>query len=73
MQTVTVSSSYRIAIPKGFREKHNVKPGAKYILMSIGDRIEMVPEKNIEDLHGILPGMNSDPERDKGLETVYAR
>ncbi len=65
MQTVTVSSTYRIAIPKPIREKHNVKPGTKFILMSIGDRIEMVPEKKIEDLHGILEGMDTDPGRDK--------
>jgi len=35
------------------------------ILMSIGDRIEMVPERKIEDLQGVLAGMDSDPEREK--------
>ncbi|MCP4219808.1 MAG: AbrB/MazE/SpoVT family DNA-binding domain-containing protein [bacterium] len=65
MQTVTVSSSYRISIPKKFREKHHMVPGAKFILLSVGDRIEMVPEKDIESLHGILAGMDSEPERDK--------
>ncbi|MCP4153608.1 MAG: AbrB/MazE/SpoVT family DNA-binding domain-containing protein [bacterium] len=65
MQTVTLSSQYRIAIPKPIRERHNLKPGEKFILMSIGDRIEMVPEKNMEDLQGVLAGMDADPEREK--------
>jgi hypothetical protein len=45
--------------------KHNIKPGEKMILMSIGDRIEMVPERKIEDLQGVLAGMDSDPNREK--------
>jgi len=65
MQSVTISSSYRIAIPRQLRIKHNIKPGEKMILMSIGDRIEMVPERKIEDLQGVLAGMDSDPEREK--------
>ena len=65
MQTVTVSSKYQIAIPKQMREKHNVKPGVKFILMSVGDRIEMIPEKKIEDLRGALPGIDTDPNREK--------
>jgi AbrB family looped-hinge helix DNA binding protein len=65
MQTVTISPKYQIAIPKQIREKHNIKPGERLILMSIGDRIEMVPEKKIEDLQGVLAGMDTDPEREK--------
>lgn len=65
MQTVTISPKYQIAIPRQLREKHNIKPGERFILLSIGDRIEMVPEKKIEDLHGILSGMDSDPGREK--------
>ena len=65
MQTVTISSKYQIAIPKQIREKHNLKPGEKFILMSIGNRIEMIPEKKIEDLRGVLSGMDSDPGREK--------
>jgi len=65
MQTVTISSKYQIAIPKQIREKHNLKPGERFILMSIGDRIEMIPEKKMEDLRGALSGMDSDPGREK--------
>jgi AbrB family looped-hinge helix DNA binding protein len=65
MQTVTISPKYQIVIPKQIREKHNIKPGERFILMSIGDRVEMIPEKKMEDLHGILTGMDADPEREK--------
>ena len=65
MQTVTISSKYQIAIPKSIRERHRIKPGERFILISIGDRIEMVPERKMEDLQGILPGMDTDPGRVK--------
>jgi AbrB family looped-hinge helix DNA binding protein len=65
MQTVTISSKYQIAIPKQIRERHNLKPGERFILMSIGDRIEMIPEKKMEDLRGVLSGMDTDPGREK--------
>jgi AbrB family looped-hinge helix DNA binding protein len=65
MQTVTISSKYQIAIPKQIREKHNLKPGERFILISIGDRIEMIPEKKMEDLRGVLSGMDTDPGREK--------
>jgi AbrB family looped-hinge helix DNA binding protein len=65
MQTVTISPKYQIAIPKQIRERHRIKPGERFILMSVGDRIEMVPERKMEDLQGVLAGMDSDPEREK--------
>jgi len=65
MQTVTISSKYQVVIPRQIREKHNLKPGEKFILMSIGDRIEMIPEKKMDDLRGVLSGMDTDPGREK--------
>jgi AbrB family looped-hinge helix DNA binding protein len=65
MQTVTISSKYQVVIPRQIREKHNLKPGEKFILMSIGDRIEMIPEKKMNDLRGVLSGMDTDPGREK--------
>ncbi len=65
METVTMSPNYRIVIPRQLREKHNLKPGGKFILMSIGDRIEMIPQQDMADLRGVLSGMDTDPEREK--------
>ena len=65
MQTVTISSKYQVVIPRQIREKHNLKPGEKFILMSIGDRIEMIPERKMDELRGVLSGMDTDPGREK--------
>lgn len=65
MQTVTMSSKYQVVIPRQIREKHNLKPGEKFILMSIGDRIEMIPERKMDELRGVLSGMDTDPGREK--------
>ncbi len=65
MRAVTISPKYQIAIPKQIREKHNIKPGERFILVSVGDRIELVPERKMEDLQGVLAGMDADPRREK--------
>ncbi|MGE5342634.1 MAG: AbrB/MazE/SpoVT family DNA-binding domain-containing protein [Candidatus Omnitrophota bacterium] len=62
---VNLSTSYQISIPKEIREKQNMKPGERFILMTIGDRIELIPEKKIDDLFGVLSGMDTDPEREE--------
>lgn len=59
MQRVTVSGKYQIKIPKPLREFHNIKPGGKFILMSIGNRIAMIPKRKKEDLRGALPRMDA--------------
>jgi AbrB family looped-hinge helix DNA binding protein len=65
MQTVTMSSKYQIVIPREIREKHQLKPGKKFIVMSIGDRIELVPEKSMKEMRGILRGMDTDIDRER--------
>jgi AbrB family looped-hinge helix DNA binding protein len=65
VQTVTISSKYQVVIPRQIREKHKLKPGEKFILMSIGDRIEMIPERKMDELRGVLSGMDTDPGREK--------
>lgn len=65
MLSVTISPKYQVSLPRQIRERHNIKPGERFIMMSVGDRIEMVPEKKIEDMRGVLSGMDSDNGREK--------
>lgn len=65
MQTVTISSKYQISIPKKIREEQDIKPGQRFIIVSVGDRIEMVRERKMEDLRGILPGLDTSLDRER--------
>jgi AbrB family looped-hinge helix DNA binding protein len=65
MDTVTISSKYQMVIPRAIREKWNVKPGQKVRLIVYGNRLEVVPVRNIKEARGFLKGMSSDIERDE--------
>ena len=65
MDTVTISSKYQMVIPREIREKWNVKPGQKVRLIIIGNRLEVVPVRDIKEARGFLKGMSSDIERDE--------
>lgn len=65
MDTVTISSKYQMVIPRAIREKWNVKPGQKVRMIIIGNRLEVVPVRDIKEARGFLKGMGSDIEREE--------
>jgi AbrB family looped-hinge helix DNA binding protein len=65
MDTVTISSKYQMVIPRSIREKWNVKPGQKVRLIVYGNRLEVVPVRNIKEARGFLKGMGSDIDREE--------
>lgn len=65
MDTVTISSKYQVVIPRAIREKWNVKPGQKVRFIIYGNRLEIVPVRDIKTARGFLQGMSSDIERDE--------
>ncbi|MFZ5909430.1 MAG: AbrB/MazE/SpoVT family DNA-binding domain-containing protein [Chloroflexota bacterium] len=65
MDTVTLSPKYQVVIPRAIREKWNVKPGQKVRFIIYGNRLEIVPVRDIKSARGFLKGMSSDIERDE--------
>jgi AbrB family looped-hinge helix DNA binding protein len=65
MDTVTISSKYQMVIPRAIREKWNIKPGQKVRLIIIGNRLEVVPVRDIKSARGFLKGMSSEIEREE--------
>ncbi len=65
MDTVTISSKYQVVIPRAIREKWNVKPGQKVRFIIYGNRLEIVPVRDIKEARGFLKGMGSDIEREE--------
>ena len=64
MDTVTISSKYQVVIPRAIREKWNVKPGQKVRFIIYGNRLEIVPVRDIKSARGFLKGMSSTIERE---------
>jgi len=65
MDTVTISSKYQMVIPRAIREKWNIKPGQKVRLIIVGNRLEVVPVRDIKSARGFLKGMSTDIEREE--------
>ena len=65
MDTVTISSKFQMVIPRAIREKWNIKPGQKVRLIVYGNRLEVVPVRDIKEARGFLRGMSSDIEREE--------
>ncbi|MDF1590786.1 MAG: AbrB/MazE/SpoVT family DNA-binding domain-containing protein [Desulfobacterales bacterium] len=64
MQSVTVSPKYQVVIPKIIREALNLRPGQKMQVIEYAGRIELIPERDIKELRGILKGINTEFRRE---------
>ncbi|MBE9547044.1 MAG: AbrB/MazE/SpoVT family DNA-binding domain-containing protein [Proteobacteria bacterium] len=65
MQTVTVSPKYQVVIPKAVRESLQLRPGQKMQVIEYEGRIELIPERDINELRGFLKGINTEFEREE--------
>ena len=64
MPEVTVSPKYQVVIPKEIREEMAIKPGQKVQMMIFKGNIVLVPLRPIEELRGLLKGIDTTVERD---------
>lgn len=58
MEPVTVSSKYRIVIPREIREQFNIQPGQAMQFFLVDGRIELVPVLPIQSLRGRYKGLD---------------
>ena len=65
MTTVSLSPKYQVVIPKEVREKMRLNSGIKLEVIAHADRIELIPVKPIQELRGVLKGMNTIIKRAK--------
>jgi AbrB family looped-hinge helix DNA binding protein len=66
--TVTVSSKYQVVIPKDVRDRLKIRPGQKVEAFALAGRIELVPVRPIQELRGILRGVDAPFEREPDRE-----
>ena len=65
MDAVTVSPKYQIVIPRSVRERMNIHPGERMQVITLGDRIELIPVRPMRSMRGFLKGLDPRFERDK--------
>ena len=64
MLSVKVSPKYQVVIPKEIRESLHLVPGQQMQVVQYENRIEFIPERDIEELEGFLKGINTSFKRD---------
>jgi len=65
MTTVTLSTKYQMVVPKEVRRRLNLRPGKKYQVISYGECIEFVPVRKIQEMRGVLKGVDTRIQREK--------
>ena len=65
MDVVTISSTFRVVIPRAVRERLDLRPGQKLQAMVYDDRIELVPLRPARSLRGFLHGIDTTVRRDE--------
>ncbi|HWX43617.1 MAG TPA: AbrB/MazE/SpoVT family DNA-binding domain-containing protein [Blastocatellia bacterium] len=64
METVTVSSDFRVEIPRTARESLGIQPGQRIQILLYNDRIEFIPIKPITEMRGFLEGIDTTVDRE---------
>jgi AbrB family looped-hinge helix DNA binding protein len=65
MRPVTITSKYRITIPREIRERLGIKPGHKAVFIPFENSLQMVFITSIEDAQGLLEGIDLKVEREE--------
>ena len=58
MERVTVSPKFQVVIPRAVRERLRIVAGQKLQVITIGDRIELVPIRPMKRMRGFLKGLD---------------
>jgi len=64
MNSVIISSKFQVVIPRKIRASLSLKPGQRIQVFQYGNRIELIPERNIAEMKGFLKGINMAIERE---------
>ena len=59
MEQVKVSPKFQVVIPKPVRESLGIVPGQRLQVVQYGDRIELVPVRDIGEMRGFLAGIDT--------------
>ncbi len=65
MEEVKISPKFQVVIPKKIRESLNLQAGQTLQIIEYGNRIELIPVRDITEMRGFLKGMSTDIEREE--------
>ena len=63
MNAVKLSPKYQVVIPRAVRESLHLIPGQMMQVIAYGNRIELMPSKDIREMRGFLKGIDTTVSR----------
>ena len=64
METVKISPEFQVVIPRSVREKLHLVAGQRMQVVVYGNRIELIPEREITEMRGFLKAIDPTVERE---------
>jgi len=65
MGTVKLSPKFQVVIPRDVREKLDLKPGQKIVVIEKGGVLHLIPQKPIKEMKGFVKGIDTSKLRDE--------
>ncbi|MBK5274671.1 MAG: AbrB/MazE/SpoVT family DNA-binding domain-containing protein [Desulfuromonadales bacterium] len=65
MATVKLSPKYQVVIPREVRESLHLIPGQMMQVVAYGNRIELLPSRDISEMRGFLKGIDTAFDREE--------
>jgi AbrB family looped-hinge helix DNA binding protein len=65
MAVVTLSSKFQVVIPRDVREKLNLMPGQKIVVIEKDGVLHLIPQKPMKEMRGFAKNINTQDLRDE--------
>jgi len=65
MGVVTLSSKYQIVTPQDVREKMDLKPGQKIVVIEKDGVVHLIPQKPVKEMRGFVKGIDTRKPRNE--------
>lgn len=65
MNAVKLSPKYQVVIPREVRENLHLIPGQMMQVIAYGNRIELMPSRDIREMRGFLKGIDTTVSREE--------
>jgi AbrB family looped-hinge helix DNA binding protein len=65
MGIVKLSPKFQVVIPRDVREKLDLKPGQKIVVIEKGGVLHLIPQKPINEMKGFVKGIDTSKLRDE--------
>jgi len=65
MGVVTLSPKFQVVIPRDVREKLDLKPGQKIVVIEKDGVLHLIPQKPIKEMRGFAKGIDTSKLRDE--------